>query len=59
MTDHADHAEEEGGHETLKDHEYARETAPQSSYTNREVGLGLAIALAGMVLVFVVPILLA
>ena len=36
-----------------------RSTAPQSDYTNREVGLGLAIALVGILLVFVVPVLLA
>lgn len=39
--------------------EYATErtTAPQSPYTMRDVGVGTAIALGGMVLVFGVPIL--
>jgi hypothetical protein len=55
MTDH-DH---EHGHEDHHDHESGRSTAPQSGYTNREVGIGLAVALAGTFLVFVVPILLA
>jgi len=55
MTDHAD----DGGHEDHHDHESGRSTAPQSDYTNREVGIGLAIALAGTVLVFLVPTLLA
>ena len=54
MTDHAD----DGGHEDHHDHESGRTTAPQSPYTNREVGIGLAIALAGIVLVFAIPILL-
>ncbi len=55
MTDHAD----DGGHENHHDHESGRTTAPQSAYTNREVGIGLAVALAGTFLVFVIPILLA
>jgi hypothetical protein len=55
MSDHAD----DGGHEDHHDHESGRSTAPQSPYTNREVGIGLAIALVGVLLVFVVPILLA
>ena len=55
MTDHAD----DGGHGDHHDHESGRSTAPQSPYTNREVGIGLAITLAGIVLVFAVPILLA
>ena len=55
----SDHADDEHGHEDHHGHESGRTTAPQSAYTNREVGIGLAIALAGMVLVFVVPILLA
>jgi hypothetical protein len=56
----ADHAHDDGhGHGDHHDHESGRSTAPQSDYTNREVGIGLAIALAGMVLVFLVPLLLA
>ncbi|MEF8841240.1 MAG: hypothetical protein V5A62_06385 [Haloarculaceae archaeon] len=54
MTDHAD-----DGHEDHHDPESGRSTAPQSDYTNREVGIGLAIALVGIFLVFAVPILLA
>lgn len=55
MTDHADH----DGHEDHHDHQSGRSTAPQSAYSNREVGIGIAIALAGIFLVFVIPILLA
>jgi hypothetical protein len=57
MTDHAD--EDHGGHEDHHEHGSGRTTAPQSAYTNREVGIGLAIALAGTFLVFLIPILLA
>ncbi|WP_254537860.1 OadG family protein [Halomarina litorea] len=35
-----------------------RTTAPQSPYTNRDVGVGFVVALVGMLVVFVVPILL-
>jgi hypothetical protein len=55
MTDHAD----AHGHEDHHDHESGRSTAPQSAYTNREVGIGLAVALVGILLVVVVPLLLA
>ncbi|MFC6941591.1 hypothetical protein ACFQE8_16715 [Salinirubellus sp. GCM10025818] len=67
MADHTDEdpAERAKGHEVKEGHTYAdpheeaeRSTAPQSPYTDREVGIGAAIALAGMVLVFLVPILL-
>jgi hypothetical protein len=62
MADHdADHSEgpaDTEGHAHATPHGSDRETAPQSPYTNREVGIGLAIALAGMVLVFLVPVLL-
>ena len=67
MADHADEdpAEEAKGHEVKEGHTYAdpdedaeRSTAPQSPYTNRQVGIGAAVALAGMALVFLVPILL-
>lgn len=62
MADHADEHEEEHleteGHAYAHPHGPERSTAPQSPYTNREVGIGAVIALAGMILVFVVPILL-
>lgn len=54
---HDDHEDWEG--HAYDPHGSDRETAPQSPYTSRQVGIGLAIALAGIVLVFVVPILLA
>lgn len=52
---HGDHGH--GGH----DSEFAteRETAPQSPYTTRDVGVGAAVALVGMLVVFAVPLLLA
>jgi hypothetical protein len=39
--------------------EYATErtTAPQSPYSMRDVGVGAAIALAGLVVVFAIPVL--
>lgn len=55
MSDHA----AADGHEDHHDPESGRSTAPQSPYTNREVRIGLAIALVGILLVFVVPVLLA
>lgn len=55
--DHEDHEDWEG--HAYDPHGSVRETAPQSPYTNRQVGIGFAIALAGIFLVFVVPILLA
>lgn len=54
MADHADHDHHP------HDSEYATErtTAPQSDYTVRDVGVGFLVALVGMVIVFVVPLLL-
>ncbi|MFB6118424.1 hypothetical protein [Halosegnis sp.] len=36
-----------------------RTTAPQSDYTGREVAIGAAVALVGLLVVFAVPLLLA
>jgi hypothetical protein len=56
--------DEHGGHDHDQDDgefepEYATErtTAPQSPYTMRDVGVGAAIALAGLVVAFGVPVL--
>lgn len=46
--DHDPHGAEDG-----------RTTAPQSDYTARDVAVGAAIALLGMLVVFAVPLLLA
>jgi hypothetical protein len=46
MADDHDHDEEPAG----------RTTAPQSAYTAREVGIGFAVALVGLLVVFAVPI---
>lgn len=35
-----------------------RTTAPQSPYSNRDVGVGFVVALVGMVVVFGLPVLL-
>ncbi|SNZ04490.1 hypothetical protein SAMN06269185_0579 [Natronoarchaeum philippinense] len=37
----------------------ARTTAPQSTYTMRDVGIGAAVTVVGLLLAFVVPFLLA
>jgi len=53
------------GHDGGDDHdhvsEYAtgRETAPQSPYTARDVGVGAVVALVGLLVVFAVPLVLA
>ena len=66
MADHTgeDPAERAKGHEVKEGHTYAdpdedaeRSTAPQSPYTNRQVGIGAAVALVGMAVVFLVPLL--
>jgi hypothetical protein len=44
--------------ETREPRPDTRQTAPQSPYTSRQVGIGAVIALVGMLVVFVVPILL-
>jgi len=70
MADHDEPAREGGGEDdpgfAEQDHHEdhhtdlgGRTTAPQSPYTTRQMGIGLAITLAGIFLVFVVPILLA
>ncbi|MFC7139139.1 hypothetical protein ACFQMA_04710 [Halosimplex aquaticum] len=35
-----------------------RETAPQSEYTSRDVGVGIAVMLVGVAIAFALPILL-
>jgi hypothetical protein len=53
---HESHDVEGSDHpEPRPDH---RQTAPQGPYTNRQVGVGALIALVGIVVVFVIPILL-
>lgn len=37
---------------------WARTTAPQSEFTTRDVGVGFAVLLAGLVVVFGLPLLL-
>lgn len=49
-TDMADHENSEAGH-------LERRTAPQGSYTMRDVGVGFVVALVGMAVVFGVPFL--
>ncbi|MFB6207584.1 MAG: hypothetical protein ABEJ05_13770 [Haloglomus sp.] len=48
MADDHDH-----GHD---DEPEGRTTAPQSDYTAREVGIGFAVALAGIFVVFGIPL---
>ena len=52
--------EDEHGHEDTDapDVEPGRETAPQSPYSMREVGIGLAVLAVGLVVAFAVPLLL-
>jgi hypothetical protein len=52
MTD--DHADAHG-HDDGHDHG-GRSTAPQSAYTLREVGIGLAVTAVGLVVTFGVPL---
>jgi hypothetical protein len=42
-----------------EDEVWARETAPQSPYTGREIGLGIAVALVGLLIAFGLPLALA
>lgn len=53
--DHADH--DHNPHEP--DDTAERTTAPQSEYTGREIAIGAAVALVGLLVVFAVPLLLA
>lgn len=46
----ADHENSEAGH-------LERRTAPQGSYTMRDVGVGFVVALVGLVVVFGIPFL--
>lgn len=39
-------------------YETGRDTAPQGPYTTRDVGVGFAVALVGLLLTFGVPLLL-
>ena len=54
MADHDD----AHGHEDHHDHDSGRSTAPQSAYTAPEVGVGAAIALLGIAIALVVPLVL-
>jgi len=51
--DHGDHSHHP--HDTADE----RSTAPQSDYTAREIGIGAAVAAAGLAVTFGVPLLLA
>jgi hypothetical protein len=51
-----DHSEEDHQHEDHHDNEEGRSTAPQSGYTMQDVGLGFAVTLVGLVVVFGIPI---
>jgi len=53
--DDADHAHQ--GSQTPEPRPDHRQTAPQAPYTSRQAGIGFLVALLGMVLVFVVPLL--
>jgi len=56
---HDGHDADEGhGHDHEAEFATERETAPQSPYTTRDVGVGAAIAFVGMLVVFAVPLLL-
>lgn len=59
---HQDHAasapESEYGHGTKRPAE-ERTTAPQSPYSMRDVGIGVAVAAVGFVIAFVIPLLAA
>ena len=50
------------GHEAVVDSEdevWDRSTAPQSPYTGREIGIGIAVLLAGLLIAFGLPLALA
>ncbi|UIO98495.1 hypothetical protein Hbl1158_07935 [Halobaculum sp. CBA1158] len=51
MADHHDH-------DHFKEFDYERVTSPMQDATGRQVGIGALIALAGVVVAFVVPLLL-
>lgn len=53
MSDHADHT-----HGDTTEPSDFRQTAPQGPYTNRMVGIGMVVALVGLLVVFGLPILL-
>ena len=44
---------------TSEDGIWARSTAPQSSYTGREIGIGIAVLLVGLLVAFALPAALA
>jgi hypothetical protein len=52
MADHSD----DGGHSDHHDHEEGRTTAPQSEYSGRDVTIGWAVAIVGIVVTFGVPL---
>lgn len=57
---HDGHEHDHGGdHEHTSEYATERETAPQTPYTTRDVGVGAAVALVGMLVVFAVPLVLA
>ena len=52
---------DDAAHETSAEDEdpvWARETAPQSPYTKRQVGIGLVVLAVGALVAFGVPLLL-
>lgn len=55
---HATEPEKEMG-STVRDVEHERTTAPQSSYTGRQVGLGVLVLAVGLLVTFAVPLVLA
>lgn len=61
--DHDDHGtevpDEPPAFEEPNDAIYSRTTAPQSPYTGQQVGIGLAIAVVGLLVTFGVPFALA
>ncbi|MFD1512378.1 DUF7550 family protein [Halomarina rubra] len=60
MSDHADHQEHQdvSGSDHPEPRPDHRQTAPQGPYTNRMVGIGMVVALVGILVVFGLPVLL-
>jgi hypothetical protein len=52
----ADHGHDDHGHGDGAPGGYERSTAPQSEYTGRQVGIGIAVMIVGVVVTLGVPL---
>jgi hypothetical protein len=57
MSDHDDHGDH--GHEDWANPGPDRETSPMQHFSTRDVGVGVAVMLVGLVVVFGLPLVLA